>query len=368
MGVGPHRQCKKGPIVKPAILALVLALVPLAAAAQRPAASTLDIYFIDVEGGQSTLIVTPAGQTLLIDAGFPSAGTFESRAGDPATARDPQRILEVAKLAGITRIDYLLITHFHGDHVGGVPELAQLLPIGTFIDHGTVNDDAENVPGTLAIFKAYAAAREKGQHLEPKPGDRLPLTGVDLTVVSAATATLDRPLAAAAPGANASCMPPGLPAQEARENPRSTGIVLQFGKFRFLDLGDLSGPPLYRLACPADRIGPIDVYLVAHHGGPDASDPATFAAFKPRVAIVNNGATKGGAVELLTTLHALSNTDTWQLHRSELKGAVNFADARIANLSEAAANWIKVSASEDGSFAVTNHRTGATTPYPVRGR
>ena len=149
-------------MLKPVILALALAMAPLAAAAQPPAARTLDIYFIDVEGGQSTLVVTPAGQTLLIDAGFPGPGGFDSRPGDAATARDPQRILEVAKLAGVTRIDYLLVTHFHGDHVGGVPELAQLLPIGTFIDHGGVNADAESVAGTLAMHQAYAAVRATG--------------------------------------------------------------------------------------------------------------------------------------------------------------------------------------------------------------
>jgi competence protein ComEC len=364
-GVRPlFQEC----MVKPVILALVLAMAPVAAPAQTPAARTLDIYFIDVEGGQSTLVVTPAGQTLLVDAGFPSTGTFDSRPGDPAKARDPQRILAVAKLAGRSRIDYLLVTHFHADHVGGVPELAQLMPIGTFIDHGTVNDEAESVAGTLAMHQAYAAvrARGRGRHLEPKPGDRLPLVGVDVTVVSSAGTTLAGPLAGAASGANAACTPPGMLAQEVTENPRSTGFLLQFGKFRFLDVGDLTGAPLFSLACPSDRIGPVDVYLVAHHGGADASDPSMFGAVKPRVAILNNGAVKGGAAEMLRTLHAVPGTETWQLHRSEAKGAENFADERIANLSEATSNWIMVSAREDGSFTVTNRRTGATTRYQAR--
>ena len=352
--------------MKPIILVLALAIAPPGATAQAPAARTLDIYFIDVEGGQSTLVVTPAGQTLLIDAGFPSTGTFDSRPGDPTSARDPQRILEVAKRAGVSRIDYLLVTHFHGDHVGGVPELAQLMPIDAFIDHGGVTDQAESVAGTFAMHRAYAAVRAKGRHLEPKPGDRLPLNGMDATVVSTAGATIAGALVGAATGANPTCSPPGIPAQEVTENPRSTGVMLQFGKFRFLDVGDLTGAPLYSLACPSDRLGLVDVYLVAHHGGADASDPSMFAAVRPRVAILNNGARKGGASETLKTLHTLSGTDTWQLHRSEVPGAVNFVDERIANLSEATANWIVIRAREDGSFAVTNHRTGATTPYPAR--
>jgi beta-lactamase superfamily II metal-dependent hydrolase len=354
--------------VKPVILALALAMTPLAASAQTSAAGTLDIYFIDVEGGQSTLLVTPTGQTLLVDAGFPGTGRFDSRPGDAAKARDPQRILEVAKLAGVARIDYLLVTHFHADHVGGVPELAQLIPIGTFIDHGGVTDDAEIVPGTFAMHEAYAAVRARGQHLEPKPGDRLPLTGVDVTIVSSAAATLAAPLDGATSGANAGCSPPGLPAQEVTENPRSTGFLLRFGQFRFLDVGDLTGAPLFSLVCPSDRIGPVDVYLVAHHGGADASDLSMFEAVRPRVAILNNGARKGGAAETFKTLHALSGTATWQLHRSEATGAQNFPEERIANLSEATSNWIMISASEDGSFAVTNRRTGARTRYPARSR
>jgi len=346
-------------IVKPLILTLILAQ----AGSPSQNTKTLDIYFIDVEGGQSTLIVAPAGQTMLIDAGFAGAGTFSSRAGDPAAARDPQRILAVARMAGVPRIDYFLATHFHADHAGGVPELSQLMPIEAFIDHGGVNADADKVAGTIAIHAAYAAVRQGKKHIEPRPGDRIPLTGVDVTIVSSGGDVIAAPLAGATPGPNGACTPPGIPASEQTENPRSTGVLLQFGQFRFLDVGDLSDTPLFELGCPSDLIGPVDVYLVSHHGGHDASDPSLFAAIKPRVAVLNNGATKGGAPSMLNTLRALSGTDTWQLHTSAVKGAENFADERIANLSDATAHWIKISATADGSFSVTNGRTGATKVY-----
>lgn len=346
------------------------------------AGRTLDIYFIDTEGGQSTLIVTPAGEALLVDTGYASDGTFRSKPGDPSRARDAQRVAAAARDAGVKRIDYLLITHFHADHDGGVTELAQLLPIGTFIDHGGVLAGAdERVAGTQDAFAAYAAVRAKGRHVEPKPGDRLPLKGATAIVVSSAGSTIRQPLAglsgrsaggaaAEAGAANPACGPQAVPAQEPTENPRSTGFRLEFGRFRFLDLGDLTGAPLFALACPRDLVGPIDVYLVAHHGGPDAADPATFAAFKPRIAVVNNGATKGGAPALFAALHKVpALDDVWQLHRSTNDGAQNFADERIANLDETTAHWIEVRASEDGSFVVTNSRTGTSRAYAaVRSR
>ena len=355
------------PIILVLTLALVLAPSTVSLRTQPGKdTKTLDIYFVDVEGGQATLIVTPAGQSMLIDAGFAGAGSFSSRAGDPAVARDPQRILAVAKQAGVSRIDYFLSTHFHADHAGGVPELSQLIPIDAFIDHGGVTADADKVAGTIAIHAAYAAVRQGKKHIEPKPGERIPLTGIEAIIVSSGGETLSTPLAGATPGTNPACVPPGIPASEKTENPRSTGILLQFGRFRFLDVGDLSDTPLFKLACPSDLIGPVDVYLVSHHGAHDASDPSLFAAIKPRVAILNNGATKGGAPSIFTTLRALSGTETWQLHTSAAKGAENFADDRIANLTEATAHWIKVSASADGSFAVTNGRTGQATRYPGR--
>ena len=342
-----------------------LTVIVLTMTAVSAASSILTIYFIDVEGGQSTLIVTPRGESLLVDSGFPGDGTFDSKPGDPQKARDARRIAAVAREAGVKRIDYLLITHFHGDHDGGVVELSQLLPIRAFVDHDAVSLEAEaGVAGTLDLFQRYAAVRAKGRHIVPKPGDRLPLKGVEATFVSSGREVIAKPVAGAG-AANAACSVPPPVEQEVIENPRSTGLLLRFGRFRFLDVGDLVTAPLRALFCPNDRIGPVDAYLVTHHGNADAADRATFAALKPRTAIVNNGATKGGAPALLAMLQDLK-IDSWQLHRTTNPASTNGDAARIANLDETTANWIRLDAKEDGSFAVTNGRTKDVQRYQRR--
>jgi competence protein ComEC len=343
------------------LAASVLALAPMPAReVVAAAAGTLTLYFIDVEGGQSTLIVTPAGQSLLVDTGY--AG-FEGR--------DAGRILAAARDARVARIDYLLLTHFHQDHDGGVVEVARQIPVRTFVDHGDLERTPAALAGstwpvTLERYNAYLPVRARGRHLEPKPGDRLPLEGVDVTIVSAAGATITRPLPGAGQ-ANAACGTPAPPPDDAFENPRSTGLFLRFGAFRFLDLGDLTGAPLFALVCPASLLGPLDLYLVPHHGGDDASYPATFAAVRPRVAIVNNGAFKGGSPEVFAGLRDAPGLEAaWQLHTSQLEGVVNLADRQIANLDETTGYGIKVSAQDDGSFAVTNGRTGETRRFAAR--
>jgi competence protein ComEC len=336
--------------------ALVLAFASTSAAAGR----TLDIYFIDVEGGQSTLIVTAAGESLLIDTGYPA------REG-----RDPDRIQAAMRDAHLQRIDYLLITHMHEDHNGGAAELARRVPIGAFVDYG---EPVETSADVVAAFAAYSAARDGDgkngpPHIVPKPGDRLRLFGVDVRVLSTDGQMVTTPLDGAGEP-NAACAGYEQRPFASRENPRSIGIRLRYGRFTFLDLGDLVGPNLLSLVCPNNLIGPIDAYLVTHHGNGDTNVEPVLAALRPRVAIVNNGAYKGGSPPTWTSLRQHKEIEgVWQLHKSLIDGSDNFPDTFIANLDFGQRDqgaWIKLSANDDGSFAVTNGRTGWTRRYDTR--
>ncbi len=342
---------------------LVAAVLPGSAAAQ---ARTLDIYFIDVEGGKATLVVTPTGESLLIDAGFAGKeGRFNSMPGDPAQARDAQRILLAAHDAGLTQIDHMLVSHYHADHFGGVMELAQLISIKEYIDHSAPSAAAEaRVPGTMALYDMYVKLRSEARHRAAEVGDSFSIGDVTVYVVANEEKDLAKPL----PGGgerNAACTSGGVPPQESTENPRSTAVKLQYGEFAYLDAGDLTGPPLYALTCPVDLLGKVDVVALPHHGGLDGADPSLYAAIEPRAAVFSNSARKGADPEMFRTLRQMAIAG-WQLHRTGKPGAENMPDAQIANLDTTTAAWIKVSAKPDGSFTVTNGRTKETVSYPKR--
>jgi competence protein ComEC len=354
--------CYNSAVIKRRLVGLT-ALVALTSL-PLTAAPALRIYFIDTEGGQATLIVTPRGQSMLIDTGFPGAGEFSSKPGDPARARDANRIVAAARDAGVSRIDVLVVSHAHADHIGGVTELSALMPIRTFVDNGGPRPDADAVAGTLEAFKWYEAVRAKGRHILATPGARVPVKGLDVTVVSAAGRTLSGPHDGAG-RPNTECTT-ATPPQEPTENPRSVAVVVQYGRFRYFDPGDLTGEPLFALMCPTNLIGRVDAYRVAHHGGADAADPATFDALQPRAAVVINGPMKGGAPSLLAELHRHADIDTWQLHHSLLQGSEDFDAARIANLDTTTSHWLLLTANTDGSFSITNQRTGGGKAYAAR--
>jgi competence protein ComEC len=343
-------------------LAAAALLVVLCSSPSR-AARELTIYFIDVEGGQSTLLLTPAGESMLIDTGYAIRGQRGAPPPPPdaTIGRDAQRILETIKEAGLERIDYLLITHFHSDHAGGVPEIAARIPIGTFIDYG---DPLGTDRLTAASFRAYEPVRAAAaHHLIPRPGDRLPLKGIEADVISSGGQLITKPIG---PGeANAACADVEDHAEDGTENFRSIGVLFRYGAFRFLDLGDLSGNTLTRLACPTNLLGRVSAYLIAHHGDYDTSVPALYAALRPQVAIMNNGPNRGGAPAAFTAVRTSLGSDLWQLHASRAAGNANAADQFIANVDDGTqtAYALKITALDDGTFRVSNPRTKFTKTY-----
>lgn len=315
----------------------------------------LQIFFVDVEGGQSTLMVTPSGQSILIDAGWPDNSD-----------RDATRIAAAAKKAKVKKIDYFILTHYHDDHVGGVPQLVEKLPVGTFIDHGPNREEATKRQRRLVDDYNKAIAGSK--HLVVKPGEHLPISGIDGTVVSADGEVLSSPL----PGAgeqNAYCAATPDKETDPTENARSLGTVWQFRSFRLVDLGDLTWNKEKALMCPVNRIGKADVFVVSHHGLNWSNSPALVDALGAKVAVMDNGAKKGGSPSTYDVLKSAPGLQAiWQLHFAEEGGKEhNPPDSFIANIDEADTGYyLMLTAHEDGSFEVYNPRNKLTRTYAAR--
>ena len=375
---------------------LSLALAGAVGSAQNKSSKTLDMYFIDTEGGHSTLYVSPSGESLLIDTGSPGN-------------RDPDRIMAAIQAAGVTRIDHLLLTHYHGDHVGGLQELATRIPIAHFIDHGVTSEPKEMVPG---FQKMYAEMSAKAKHTVVVPGDTIPFAGLTVTVVTSHGQVLKTPLAG---GGNPNPACAGfVPRDESHvdpDNPMSVGVVIAYGKFRTINLGDFTWNKEQELMCPNNPIGTVDLYLTSHHGIDQSGSAALVHGLRPRVAVMHNSAFKGGAIQTMQILHTSPGLeDIWQLHWAYAAGLEqNSPGLFIANMDDNAAIanvllnppptfgqrripgapntppqagapaapparkehtgpafWIKVSAQADGTFSVTNTRNNFTKTYAAR--
>jgi beta-lactamase superfamily II metal-dependent hydrolase len=354
---------------------------PASLRAQGPAAKgqpqrTLDIYFIDTEGGQATLFVTPSGESMLVDTGFsanqgmPDANATNA-SGAPIT-RDADRISTVFKQAGVTVLDWMVISHYHGDHVGNAAELANRIPIRHFVDHGPFSVELQ--PNRSAAFLAYMAVRDKGRAIIAKPGDKIPVAGLDVEVVSSAGQLIAGPVPGA-PGAglpNPLCRDAKLKEQDPTpENFESVGIVVRYGNFRLLDLGDLTWNQEHALACPNNLLGTFDVFHTTRHGDPHSGAPQLVHAIRARVAVMNNGERKGGDPGYWQTVHdAPGLGDFWQLHRSAAGGVEhNSPEQFLANVNETDhGHNLKMSVGADGSFSMTNERNGFMREYPARAK
>ena len=319
-------------------------MVLLWSAMMLPAAKNLEIYSIDVEGGQATLFVSPSGESMLVDTGW---GGHNSR--------DALRIVAAAKLAGVKRIDYLVTTHYHADHVGGVAQLAAKIPIKNFVDHG---ENAEQTKPVQVLYNEYLDFRGKGNHIQVKAGDTIPVKGIDVKVLAAAGKVIESAVAGGGQ-ANAECAGFKMHDADATENGQSVGLLITFGSFRVVDLGDLTWNKEKELVCPVNKIGPVDLYLVSHHGMNMSGSPEWVHALHPKVALMNNGAKKGGVAETWQTIHDSPGLqDLWQLHFAFAGGKEhNSADPFLANLDEICeGKWIRVDAQKDGGFKLYNSR------------
>jgi beta-lactamase superfamily II metal-dependent hydrolase len=347
----------------------------VAAAAVLPAqAKNLDIYWIDVEGGASTLIVAPSGESLLIDTGW--------TVGD----RDAKRILAATQDAGLKKIDSLLISHWHADHVGGLAALSKLIPIGRFFDHGDAIEKENQ-----QWLDSYKTASAGGKRTVVKPGDEIPINGIRTLVVSSNQQIL--PHAVNGGGPNPLCASAEQKAPVAPENQRTVGMLLTYGKFKFLDLIDLDWEKEMELACPVNKLGHVTLYQTSRHGSFDgAGAPAFLGAIRPQVVVMNNGPRKGmGQVDNNVKSVTPPGTHTapyernsylrlaklpgiegiWQEHLSLLDKdpAHNTAENMIANFEDTAecqGHWIKASVARDGTFTVTNSRNGFSRTYTAR--
>jgi competence protein ComEC len=361
-------------------LTLLLTFAVLAALpAAQTRSQTLDIYVVDVEGGNATLFVSPSGESLLMDTGN----------GGAAAVRDADRIMAAVKDAGLTRIDHLITTHWHGDHFGAMAELARRIPIHHYIDHGP---SVQSQPASDVFLKeTYPVLYGKAKRTIAKPGDRVQIAGLDWRIVTSAGEAIKASL----PGAgkpNPYCAAHKPQDIDPTENAQSVGSVITFGEFRAAHLGDLTWNKEFDLMCPMNRIGTVDVFFVSHHGQPVSNAEVLVHALQSRVAIMNNGTRKGGQPPAMRIIHSAPRLeDLWQVHFSTLSGQEHTvpglfianaiddqpdtmpvapiaapqpgAGAPPAPVHNGPANWLKVSAQRDGSFTVTNSRNGFGKTY-----
>ena len=315
----------------------------------QDADDALQIYWVDVEGGSATLLVTPGGEAVLMDAGW-----------NREDERDAGRIEAAMADAGVADIDYFIASHFHGDHVGGTPAIAQRVPIGQFVDHGD-SVEAETERGRPA-WEAYLSAAQDNRRTV-RPGDTLDLTGVEFTFVVA-----NREVIEGGTGTNPHCGGPMAP-EDLGENSRSVGYRVTVGEFEFIDLGDVTVDIQQSVACPVNRLGVVDLLQLPHHGQGVAAE--LLWALEPTVAVSNNGATKGGRADDLAIVQDISGLEGfWQVHHATAASADLNASAQMtANLTEDndQGHWIKATVDADGAgYRITNGRNGYSQTYATK--
>jgi competence protein ComEC len=359
------------------IAAFALAAPSLGATTR--ASKDLKIIAVDVEGGAAVLFVTPEGKSLLIDTGWPPGiGGPRPVPGAPPPAPMPSsadRIAAAAASLGVSKIDYLLLTHYHVDHLGGLEALLAKLPVGTFIDHGPNREEPppNATPRQLAFATAtfypkWVAAYQGHKHIIAQAGQKLDIGSMHLEFVTSDGQVLDKPL----PGAgqpNPLCT--GVPRMNrdgGEENVRSVGTLITFGKTRVLYLGDLTWNKEMELLCPANKVGKVDVYFVTGHGMDLSSSPPT-GALDPLVAVMQNGPTKGGDEAVIKTVNGYSGLKGfWRIHYTVRYPGLNGDADYIANLADVPDQGyaIALDIAREGKVTVTNDRNHFSKAYQAR--
>ena len=338
-----------------------LIVTALLGVAQIPPAGTLRIYVIDVEGGGATLIVAPSGQSMLIDSGSPG----------PAAERDSKRIAEAMEAAGLKRINYLFTTHYDGDHVGGAPAANLVAHFERFFDHGEMDPKWEQNRGIEDRYKAYLAIAA-GKRTIVKAGDAIPLRGVRVAVVASQGAVIRNAINGGGQP-NPFCADAERKEPNKTENSQSTGVLVSYQRFTFLDVGDLTWDKEMDLACPVNKLGRVSLLLATHHGffNDQSGAPALLWAIQPQVVIANNGPRKGMAPSAYDRIQKIRDLEgLWQSHLALASDAAhNTAEDMIANVeasTECKGHWIRVDVAPSGRFEVTNGRTGVSKMYQAR--
>jgi competence protein ComEC len=299
------------------------------------------IYWCDSEGGGSTLIVTPAGESVLIDSGNPGG-------------RDSGRIVHVIKdVAHLSKLDHLIVTHLHIDHFGGAAEIAQAIPVGNLWDNGVPDTDPDGNSGSgwALTSKPYREMKVGERHVV-EAGVAIPLkganSGLELRCLAAKKQVWH------SPGVHLKTpRPPTEKPVDTSDNANSSVWLLKFGKFSMYDGGDLTWNIETTLYWPTQWVDPVDVYQVTHHGLDQSNNPWLVRGLRPTVSVMNNGTVKGTMPEVITTLNSLPSLQAqYQLHKNlRPDGATNNCpDAQIANLAAACAgNFIRCSVAARGT-------------------
>jgi len=338
-----------------AVIAAALAVV------QGPTAQDLRIYVIDVEGGGATLVVSPSGESMLIDSGSPG----------PAGERDSARIADAMRAAGLMKINDLFTTHYDGDHVGGAPAANAVAHFDRFFDHGEMDPKWEQNRGIEDRYGAYLNIA-KGRRTVVKPGDTIPFGRARVDVVSSAGKVIDRAINGGG-HENPLCKDADTKPPNTTENSQTTGVLISHGRFTFLDLGDLTWDKEMDLACPRNKLGRVSLLLATHHGffNDQSGAPALLWSIQPQVVIANNGPRKGMAPAAFDRIQKVSGLEgLWQSHLALANDKDhNASDEMIANLEpspECKGHAIAVTAKSDGSFIVTNTRNNVSRTYRAR--